>query len=234
MKKETKNWLATFLAGFLATVLGIALTFGIDSWINAGKRKDTARLLAEQIVEKMDQTQQQLHEYQVMYDAIDSTATILHDALVADTLERVDQDVVSTFIFNSLGAYVQVEIDAGMDAYRSEILNTIGNVDLLGHIDTFYNIAHQCEKISGQVIEQKQIVSDLVYLQFYGKAEATQWDVIRYLHELPEFVIFYSRLQYVRLGLKEGDEALLAELKACQEILGLEREEDTDSRSGRE
>ena len=61
MKQETKSWLLTFLAGFLATVLGIALTFGIESRTNASKRAKTARLLAEQIVENMDRTYQQLN-----------------------------------------------------------------------------------------------------------------------------------------------------------------------------
>ena len=47
MRPETKSWLQTFLAGFLATVLGIALTFGIESRMNTRKKLKTAHLLAE-------------------------------------------------------------------------------------------------------------------------------------------------------------------------------------------
>ena len=46
MSKESKTWLSTFLAGFLATVLGIVLTFGLESLISSSKRTKTARLLA--------------------------------------------------------------------------------------------------------------------------------------------------------------------------------------------
>lgn len=93
MKQETKSWLLTFLAGFLATVLGIVLTFGIESRINAHKRAKTAHLLALQIVDKM-----------------------------AETLERVDESVAESFLINSLSEYVQTEVDDGMDACK-EILH---------------------------------------------------------------------------------------------------------------
>ncbi|MBP3203717.1 MAG: hypothetical protein J6M31_08985 [Bacteroidales bacterium] len=46
MKAEHKTWLSTFLAGFLATVLGIVLTFGLESLISSSKRAKTAHLLA--------------------------------------------------------------------------------------------------------------------------------------------------------------------------------------------
>lgn len=92
----------SFLAGFLATVLGIVLTFGIESRINAHKRAKTAHLLALQIVEKMDQTYEQLHEYLTIYESIDSTSTCLMQAIAADTLERVDEKVAESFLINSM------------------------------------------------------------------------------------------------------------------------------------
>lgn len=209
-----------FLAGFLATVLGIALTFGIESRINAHKRAKTAHLLALQIVEKMDQTYQQLHEYLEIYDSIDSTSMCLHLAIMADTLERVDENVAENFLVNSLSEYVQADIDDGMDTYKTEILNTIGDIELIGHIDQFYYYAHQCAKVSEQVISQKRIVADIVYSRFYGMANpVTNWDYVRFLHDLPEYNVFYSRLQSVRYPLKEGEKLMLAELDACKEIL---------------
>ena len=53
MKKAIKDWLWTFLAGFLATVLGIVLTFGIQNRINERRKTETARLLAVRIVDNM-------------------------------------------------------------------------------------------------------------------------------------------------------------------------------------
>lgn len=220
MKQETKSWLMTFLAGFLATVLGIVLTFGIESRINAHKRAKTAHLLALQIVDKMDQTQQQLHEYLDIYDSIDSTSMCLHLAILADTLERVDEKVAESFLVNSLAEYVQADVDDGLDAYRAEILNTIGNIELIGHIDQFYYFARQCAKVSQQVIDQKRVVADIVYAKFYDTGySVTNWDYVRFLHNLPEFNVFYSRMQAARYPLMEGEQQMLAEIEACKEIL---------------
>lgn len=71
MNAEKRNWMAAFLAGFLATALGILLTFGIDSLVSSSKKAKTAHLLAQQIVGNMDRTYHELHEYQDLYDAID-------------------------------------------------------------------------------------------------------------------------------------------------------------------
>lgn len=223
MKQESKSWLMAFLAGFLATVLGIVLTFGIESRINAHKKARTARLLAEQIVEKMDQTYLQQHEYLATYESIDSTSTCLHLAILADTLDRVDDKVVDSFLVNSLAEYVQVDVDSGVDAYRTEILNTIGDVELIGHIDQFYALARQCAKVSQQVIDQKRVVADLVYAEFYGKgAASTSRSLVRFLHELPQFNVFWMRMQSARYPLMEGDKYMLEQLNACKEILNVE------------
>ena len=219
MKKETKSWWLTFLAGFLATALGIIITFGIENHINACKRAETAQLLAEQIVGKMERTHKQLHEYQDLYDVIDSTSMILHLAILADTLERVDTTVAVTFINSALSEYVQVDVDNGMDAYKTEILNTIGNVELIGHIDDFYALARQYRSVSAQVIDQKRTVADLVYAHFYGDQNATIFDYVRFLHGLPEFNVYYSRMQNVRLSLQEIDHAMLTELDCCKLLL---------------
>ena len=128
MKQSTKSFLKAFIPGFLATLLGILLTFGVDGWIDAHKRHKTARLLAEQIVGKMDGTYRSLMEYQDLYDTIDSTSMCLHLAILADTLDRVDTSLAVTFINCSLSEYVQADVDSGLDAYRGEILTNIGNV----------------------------------------------------------------------------------------------------------
>ena len=146
MKKETNTWMRTFLSSFLATVCGIAITFGINNCVGASRKAETARLLAEQAVGKMGRTHQQLHEYQELYDTIDSTSMVLHLAILADTLERVDEAIVTTFINAALSEYV---------------------------------------------------------------------------HELPEFNVYYSRMQNVRLTLQEIDKAMIGELDSCKTILGL-------------
>ena len=171
MNAERRNWLATFLAGFLATALGILLTFGIDNLVSSSKRAKTARLLAQQIVKNMDQTYHDLHDYQELYDAIDSTSMCLHLAIMADTLDRVSDTLVSSFLNLSLSEYVQADIDNGIDAYKAEILGTIGNVELIGHIDQFYSYARQHAAVSSQVVDQKRVVADNVYARFYGDWE---------------------------------------------------------------
>ena len=222
MKKETNSsaWLSTFLAGFLATVLGILLTFGVQGLINSGKRNRTARLLAEQTVEKMDRTYQELHEYLELYNSVDSTIICLSDAIAADTLDRVDNKTIEDFLVYSLSEYVQAEVDSGMDAYIAEILNTIGDVALIGHIDRFYDVARQCEQISQQVIDQKRVVSDMVYAHFYGKEDSvTHLDYVRFLLNMPEYTIFFSRMRQARYPMQEGEQVMLDELNACKEIL---------------
>lgn len=114
MKKETTTWLRNFLSSFLAAVCGIAITFGINNCVGATKKAETARLLAEQTVKKMGRTHQQLHEYQALYDTIDSTSMILHLAILADTLDRVDESVANTFINTAISEYVQADVDNAM------------------------------------------------------------------------------------------------------------------------
>ena len=223
MKEETKKWLSAFLAGFLATVLGIVLTFGVQGLINSGKRTRTAKLLARQIVEKMDRTCSELQEYLDIYDSLDSTYRCLKFAIQADTLERVDGSVVESFLIYSLAEYVQSDIDYGLDSYTSEILNTIGNVDLVGHIDQFNNLARQSVKVSQQAIDQKRIVSDQVYSHFFGSKEVvTELDFVRYIFEMPEFNVFYTRMQKIRLPLKDGKSLMIAEMEECKKILNME------------
>ena len=221
MNAEKRNWLATFLAGFLATALGILLTFGIDSLVSSSKRAKTARLLAQQIVGNMDRTYHELHEYQDLYDAIDSTSMCLHLAIMADTLDRVSDDMVTTFLSLSLSEYVQADIDNGIDAYKAEILSTIGDVELIGHIDQFYSYARQHAAVSSQVIDQKRVVADNVYARFYGDWKSTDRDFVLYLHELTEFNVFYSRMQNVRAALREIEDSMSQELSACKQILGI-------------
>ena len=215
MNADKRNWLATFLAGFLATALGILLTFGIDSMVSSSKRAKTARLLARQIVENMDRTYQELHEYQDLYDAIDSTSMCLHLAIMADTLDRVSDAVVVRFLNLSLSEYVQADIDNGINAYKAEILGTIGK-------DQFYSYARQHAAVSSQVIDQKRVVADNVYTRFYGDWQATDRDYVRYLHELTEFNIFYSRMQNVRASLRQIEDSMSGELSACKQILGIQ------------
>lgn len=209
----------TFLASFTATVCGIIITFGINNYLNSSRKADTAQLLAEQIVGKMERTHQQLRKYQGIYDTIDSTSMVLHLAILADTLERVDEKLAVKFIDTSLAEYVQADVDNSMDAYKAEILNTIGNVELIGHIDDFYGYARQYRAVSSQVINQKRVVADLVYGRFYGDVNATTFDYVRYLHELPEFNVYYSRMQSVRLTLQEIDKSMQQELDSCKKIL---------------
>ena len=213
----------TFLASFTATVCGIIITFGINNYLNSSRKARTAQLLAEQIVGKMERTHQQLREYQGIYDTIDSTSMVLHLAILADTLERVDEKVAVKFIDTSLAEYVQADVDNSMDAYKAEILNTIGNVELIGHIDDFYGYARQYRAVSSQVIDQKRVVADLVYGRFYGDTTATTFDYVRYLHELPEFNVYYSRMQSVRLTLQEIDKSMQQELDSCKKILNYHR-----------
>ncbi|MBR1872057.1 MAG: hypothetical protein IJ795_02485 [Bacteroidales bacterium] len=222
MKAEKRNWLATFLAGFLATALGILITFGIDSMVSSSKRAKTANLLARHIVGNMDRTYHELREYQDLYDTIDSTSMILHLAIMADTLERVSDDIVVSFLNLSLSEYVQADIDNGIDAYKAEILSTIGNVELIGHIDQFYSYARQHAAVSSQVIDQKRVVADNVYAHFYGDLNATDRDYVLYLHELTEFNVFYSRMQNVRASLQQIEEAMSKELSACKQILDIQ------------
>ena len=219
MKESVKSFLRAFIPGFLATLLGILLTFGVDNWNNARKREKTAHLLAEQIVGKMERTYNSLMEYQELYNTIDSTSMCLHLAIIADTLERVDTSVAVTFINCALSEYVQADVDSGVDAYKDAILSNIGNVELLGHIDEFYSCARQYADVSAQVVNQKRVVSDLVYGHFSGDWYATVFDYVRYLHELPEFNVYYSRMQNVRLSLQEIGQAMEAELERCKEIL---------------
>ena len=222
MNAERRNWLATFLAGFLATALGILLTFGIDNLVSSSKRAKTARLLAQQIVKNMDQTYHDLHDYQELYDAIDSTSMCLHLAIMADTLDWVSDTLVASFLNLSLSEYVQADIDNGIDAYKAEILGTIGNVELISHIDKFYSYARQHADVSSQVIDQKRVVTDNVYARFYGDWKATERDYVRYLHELTEFNIFYSRMQNVRASLRQIEESMSGELSTCKRILGIQ------------
>ena len=219
MKQEKKNWGSSFLAGFLATVLGIALTFGVQELINSGKRARTARLLAEQIVEKMDRTYQDLHVYRDIYNSIDTTSMCLRLAIEADTLDRVDESIVEEFIENSLAEYVQADVDNGLDAYRSEILNTLGNVALIGHIDQFYSFARQYAKVSQQLIDQKRVVADLTYAHFYGNTDATWRDYVVFLYTLPEYSLFYSRMQNAFFPMDVGEKLMLEELNACKGLL---------------
>ena len=219
MDKERKSWWMNFLAGFLATALGIFLTFGIEGLVSSAKRSKTAHILAEQIVGNMDRTYAQLQAYLDTYNAIDSTSMCLHLAILADTLDRVSDDIVLEFLNLSLAEYVQADIDGGMDAYKAEILNTIGNVELIGHIDQFYSYARQYAAVSLQVIDQKRIVADNVYAHFYGDLSATERSYVLYLHELTEFNVFYSRMQNVRALLQEIEKSMLQELNACKDIL---------------
>lgn len=219
MNKEVKNWFWTFLAGFLATVLGIVLTFGIQNRLNEKRRAETARLLAVQIVDNMDYTFQELGDYKTAYATIDSTAAILHGAMLADTLDRVNDTTVLRFLSGAITEYVQVDVANGMDAYRVEILNTIGDVELIDHIDKFYAHAREYTGISKQVVDQKRALSDAVYTHFFGNAASSYEEYIRYLFNMPEFRLFFARLENVRALLEILYPMMQEELDACKALL---------------
>ncbi len=221
MKPQTKTILISFLSSFLATVLGIGLTFGLDALISSSKRARKATLLAHQAVTRMDRSYNELHEYLDIYDRLDSTSMILHLAILSDTLDRVDDALVTDFLNLALGEWVQADIQNPLDAYKTEILNNIGNVDLIGHIDDFYYLARQYSDVSSQVVSQKRICADLAYARFYGDLSGTDKKVVEYLHDLPQFNIMYSRMQNVRMALRQADGLLLGELKACHDILNI-------------
>ena len=183
------------------------------------KKKLARHIRGRQIVGNMERTFHDLHEYQELYDAIDSTSMCLHLAIMADTLDRVRDDIVVSFLNLSLSEYVQADIDNGIDAYKAEILSSIGDVELIGHIDQFYSYARQHAAVSSQVIDQKRVVADNVYTRFYGDWKATERDYVRYLHELTEFNVFYSRMQNVRASLGQIEEYMSTELSECKRIL---------------
>ena len=43
-------------------------------------------------------------------------------------------------------------------------------------------------------------------------------DYVRYLHELTEFNVFYSRMQNVRASLRQIEDSMSKELFACKQI----------------
>ena len=130
-----------FLASFLATVLGIVLTFGFDSYVKSKRREETAQLLALQITENMEIVKTQVNSYLEIYNSIDSIFTCVRRAIPADTLDRIDNESITKLLLYSMSEYSQLEADNGLDDYKIEILNTIGNVDLIGHINNFYTLA---------------------------------------------------------------------------------------------
>ena len=224
MKKETRYFLMTFLAGFMATVLGIVLTFGIDSHIKSQKRAETAKLLAVQITENMELVDQQVNSYLDIYNAIDSAYTCVRRAILADTLDRVKHETTDTMLVFSLSEYAQLEVDNNLDTYKVEILNTIGDVDLIGYIDTFYLLAQQFVKTSSLVIEQKQKVLDAVFTKFdISDRTVTPLKIVRFLHELPEYKIFYSRLLEVRSIIVEIEKQMKVQIDECKKILKTEK-----------
>ena len=87
---------------------------------------------------------------------------------------------------------------------------------------TAHLLARQYAAVSSQVIDQKRVVADNVYSRFYGDWNATDRDYVRYLHELDEYNVFYSRMQNVRSSLDAIGEAMAAELNACKAILKIE------------
>ena len=223
MKTETKSWLMGFLAAFLATILGIVLTFGIQSYMNSKKREETAKLLAIQITENMEGVNQQINSYLEIYNAIDTTYKCVHRAIQADTLEKVKSEITDTLLGYSLAEYAQLEAENILDAYKLEILNTIGDVDLIEHIDNFYILAQQYVNTSSLVIEQKQKVIDLTNSKFdIWDHKAKREDILKFLDSLPEFKVFYCRMVEVRAILIEIEKQMKVELDECKKILKIE------------
>ena len=224
MKRETKSWVMSFLASFLATVLGIVLTFGIDSYIKSKKGAETAKLLALQITENMETVDQQINSYLDIYNYIDSAYVCVRHAIRADTLDKVNDETISKLLLYSLSEYSQLEAENNLDDYKIEILNTIGDVDLIGHINNFYTLAQQYVITSSLVIEQKQKVLDEVFVNFDISDETVAPRIIvRFLHELKEYRIFYSRMLEARTILIEIEKQMQRELTECKIILKTEK-----------
>jgi len=220
MKRSTKSWIMTFLAAFLATVLGIVLTFGIENHKNSKKREEISQMLAKQITQNMEEVNLQINSYIDIYHKIDSTYKCVHKAIKADSLDSVKKEVIDTLLLYSLSEFAQLKVDNRLNTYKMEILNTIGEVDLIGHIDDFYVLAQQYVETSTLVIEQKQKVVDKVYTEFDFLDEKIKGrDLAIYLDELPEFKIFIGRMQEVLSILTEIERQIKEQLKACKLIL---------------
>ena len=220
MKRSTKSWIMTFLAAFLATVLGIVLTFGIESHKNSKKREEISQMLAKQITQNMEEVNLQINSYIDIYHKIDSTYSCVHKAIKADRLDSLKKEVIDTLLLYSLSEFAQLKVDNRLNTYKMEILNTIGEVDLIGHIDDFYVLAQQYVETSTLVIEQKQKVVDKVYTEFDFLDEKIKGrDLAIYLDELPEFKILIGRMQEVLSILTEIERQMLEQLKACKLIL---------------
>ena len=72
--------------------------------------------------------------------------------------------------------------------------------------------------VSSQVIDQKRIVA--TWSMVISMAIWTlPCPIVRYLHELSEFNVYYSRMQNVRLTLQEKNKAMLNELDSCMEVI---------------
>lgn len=228
MKRSTKSWIMTFLAAFLATVLGIVLTFGIESHKNSKKREEFSQMLAKQITENMKEVNIQINSYIDIYHKIDSTYTCVHRAIKADSLDKVEKEVIDTLLLYSLSEFAQLKVDNRLNTYKMEILNTIGEVDLIGHIDDFYVLAQQYVETSSLVIEQKQKVVDKVYSEFdFLDTKIKGLDLALYLDNLPEFKIFIGRMQEVLSILTEIERQMVEQLEACKLILeNIEEERD--------
>ncbi len=184
-------------------------------------------MLALQITENMELVDQQINSYLKIYNSIDSTYVCVHEGVLADTLEKVDDEVLDTLLLYSLSEYTQLEVDNRLDAYKLEILNTIGDVDLISHIDAFYILAQQYVNASSKVIEQKRKVTDTIFTNFdIKKPSIDKREVVRFLHELPEFNVFYFRMLNVRSILEEIEKSMQTELDNCKKILNIEK---TDS-----
>jgi len=149
-----EEWISSFGSNFVATVLGIVLTFGVSEWLERREDQASAEALVERSLKNLEQ---RLNELKMVEETLlqqDSLLSICTNAL-PDSLNSISDDVFVGLISGmnmrwSLFTSKSVEIGFKQDIHSQKILGVFA--DALGEAFESMNYA---ENVNIQVNEYK-------------------------------------------------------------------------------
>lgn len=180
------DWQLGVLSNFVATVLGIVMTLGVDDYLNKQKQKEYAHETLLAIVDDLKEQRSEMLNSIKRRSADDSLYVYILSCY--DQQKRPEKDSLDSFLQHiaSGGQRFGNNYTEQLLLANEELLESLNDLKLVKEIANAYNTFVPYNKDYDRLVEYRQHLRDKMPRYYYDKHGMDSYEAYQQLMQLPE------------------------------------------------
>lgn len=180
------DWHLGLLSNFIATVLGIVMTLGVDDYLDRQSRKDYAHEMLLAIVDDLKEQRSDMLDAINRRTADDSLYVYILSCY--DQQKRPEKDSLDSFLQHiaSVGQRFGNNYTEQLLLANDELLESLNDLELVKKIANSYNAFVPFNKDYDRLVEYRQRLRDKMPRYYYDKHSMDSYNAYLQLMQLPE------------------------------------------------